>query len=79
MKRQTFHPFAALFATALLVGPALAQDPAAEKPSLKIDPNPVTPKPSIVTTFAPIVEKVAPSVVQISTSKMVKPGAAGPG
>jgi serine protease Do len=75
MKRLSFRtPLAVSLSAILFALPALAQDP--EKPSVKVDPNPVTPKPSIVTTFAPIVEKVAPSVVTISTSRMVKRGAA---
>jgi len=53
---------------------------AVEKPAdVKIDPAPVTAKANMITSFAPIVEKVAPSVVTISTSKNVKPGARGSG
>ena len=79
MKRKSLSkPLAATFAAALLSAwPAFAQEPAAKdptlkEPSLKIDPAPVVPRPNMVTSFAPIVEKVAPSVVTISTSRMVK-------
>jgi len=48
-------------------------------PGVKVDPSPIPQTTVSVTTFAPVVEKVAPSVVTISTSKMVKPGAAGSG
>ena len=44
-------------------------------PTVTVDPTPVAPKPGMVTTFAPIVEKVSPSVVTISTSQMVNPSA----
>jgi len=50
--------------------------PTAEKvPAVKVDPTPVTPKPGITTSFAPIVEKISASVVTISTSKTVQAGA----
>ena len=43
-------------------------------PPIKVDPSPLTQVAGTLTTFAPVVEKVAPSVVTISTSKMVKRG-----
>ena len=55
--------------------PALAEDLEKKAPTVNVDPTPVAPKPGMVTSFAPIVEKVSPSVVTISTSKMVKGGA----
>ncbi len=62
-----------LLTFATLTLPALAQE-AAKAPEIKIDSAPVKPQAGIITSFAPIVEKVAPSVVQISTSKNIKPG-----
>lgn len=56
---------------------AFAQEaPKAENkiPEVKIDPRPLPQVAGTITTFAPVVEKVAPSVVTISTSKMVKRG-----
>ncbi len=43
-------------------------------PPIKVDPSPLPQVAGTLTTFAPVVEKVAPSVVTISTSKMVKRG-----
>ena len=43
-------------------------------PEVKVDPSPLPQVAGTITTFAPVVEKVAPSVVTISTSKMVKRG-----
>lgn len=43
-------------------------------PEVKIDPVPVQTKAGVLTSFAPIVEKVAPSVVTISTTKNVRNG-----
>jgi len=70
-----------LACTAALAGlllPASAQEaikPTETKaPEVKIDPAPVSRQAGVITTFAPVVEKVAPSVVQISTSKNIKPG-----
>lgn len=57
--------------------PALVAQEAAKAPEIKIDSAPVKPQAGLITSFAPVVEKVAPSVVQISTSKNIKPGAAG--
>ena len=54
----------------LLTLPAFADD-LKKEPTVNVDPSPVVPKPGITTTFAPIVEKVSPSVVTISTSRMV--------
>ena len=65
---------------ALFALPAFAEEPAQKMPVLKVDTNPVGEKPGMVTTFAPVVDKVSPSVVTISTSKMVKGGGpTGPG
>lgn len=41
-----------------------------ETPNVKVDPKPITQAIGI-TTFAPVVDKVSPSVVTIATSKMV--------
>ncbi len=41
-----------------------------------VDPSPLPQVAGTITTFAPVVEKVAPSVVTISTSKMIKRGEA---
>ena len=60
------------FSIALLLAlPVLADDLEKKEPTVNVDPTPVLPKPGITTTFAPIVEKVSPSVVTISTSRMV--------
>src|SRR6185436_12373423 len=37
-----------------------------------VDPSPVSRQAGVITSFAPVVEKVAPSVVQISTTKNVR-------
>jgi serine protease Do len=61
---------------------ALAQDaakPEGKMPPIKVDPTPLPQVAGTLTTFAPVVDKVAPSVVTISTSKMVKRGAGGGG
>jgi serine protease Do len=42
-----------------------------------VDPAPVSRQAGVITSFAPVVEKVAPSVVQISTSKNVKGASRG--
>jgi len=47
-------------------------------PALKVDPTPLPPAPGMVSTFAPVVDKVSPSVVTIATSKMVKPQSQNP-
>ncbi len=62
-------PGAPLFAQAPATTPPVADTP----PAVKVDPTPVpAAKPGLITSFAPIVEKVSPSVVTISTSKNVK-------
>jgi len=57
----------------LLAGAAFAPLTWADEvtPSVKVDPKPVTQVAGTITTFAPVVEKVAPNVVTIATSKMV--------
>ncbi len=57
----------------LLAGAAFAPLTWADEaaPSVKVDPKPVTQVAGTLTTFAPVVEKVAPNVVTIATSKMV--------
>ena len=63
-----------LSATALIFTTTLAPLSVAEDlPSVKVDPKPIPEVVGTLTTFAPVVEKVAPSVVTIATSKMVKP------
>lgn len=65
-----------LVCTAVLTGlilPLAAQE-ADKAPAVKVDPAPVSRQAGVITSFAPVVEKVEPSVVQISTSKNVKPG-----
>ncbi len=70
-------PLTLSIAALLAVSSAFAQEPETKKmPTVTVDPTPVAPKAGMVTTFAPIVEKVAPSVVTISTSKMVTGGPA---
>ena len=73
MKRiQMLKPLSLSIAALLAAWPALAADDLEKKePTVNVDPTPVAPKPGMVTTFAPIVEKVSPSVVTISTAKMV--------
>jgi serine protease Do len=72
--RPLSSSLALLVLSAALLAPALAQ----EVPAVKVDPKPIPPSVGTITTFAPIVEKVGPSVVTIATSKMVKRSAAGP-
>ncbi len=50
---------------------------AEEVPAVKVDPKPLPQVAGTLTTFAPVVEKVAPNVVTIATSKMVKRSAQG--
>ena len=73
MKRmQILKPLSLSIAVFLATLPAISAEELEKKmPTVNVDPTPVAPKPGIVTTFAPIVEKVAPSVVTVSTSKMV--------
>ena len=68
----TISRFTRIAILAGLIAPLGAQE--VEKPGapVKVDPAPVSRQAGIITSFAPIVEKVAPSVVQISTSKNVK-------
>ena len=68
---RLLKPLSFSIAALLLAMPVLAEELEKKAPTLNVDPSPVAPKPGIVTTFAPIVEKVAPSVVTVSTSKMV--------
>lgn len=63
------------FATMSL--PSLVAQEGTKAPEIKIDPAPVSRQTGVITSFAPVVEKVAPSVVQISTSKNIKPGMGG--
>lgn len=55
-----------------LIVPLSAQDIEKTKAPVTVDPSPVSRQAGVITSFAPVVEKVAPSVVQISTSKNVK-------
>ena len=64
-------PLSLSIAALLAAIPAFSQEPEKKPPTLNVDPAPVSAKAGILTTFAPIVEKVSPSVVTISTSKMV--------
>lgn len=64
--------FLALTAVVGSAGSVLAQKPENPPAAVKVDPTPVTEKAGMITSFAPIVEKVAPSVVTIATSKNVK-------
>jgi serine protease Do len=60
--------------TAILVGlivPLSAQEVEKAKAPVTVDPAPVSRQAGVITSFAPVVEKVAPSVVQISTTKNV--------
>src|SRR5215218_3028271 len=56
-----------------LLAPLHAENPG-KMPDVKVDSAPVTTQAGVITSFAPIVEKVAPSVVTISTSHNVKAG-----
>lgn len=74
MKNPLATSLRALLFPALILSSAFAQEPATKAepqrpmPSVKYDP---TPLPSNTPSYAPVVERVAPSVVTISTSKMV--------
>jgi S1-C subfamily serine protease len=63
----------------ICIGPVRGQDsnakPEKELPPIKYDPSPL---PAGTPSFAPIVDKVAPSVVTISTSKVVHGNGGGP-
>ncbi|HEY3897644.1 MAG TPA: DegQ family serine endoprotease [Chthoniobacter sp.] len=57
---------------ALLLGATFAPFGwADDMPTVKVDPKPLPQVVGTLTTFAPVVEKVAPSVVTIATSKMI--------
>ena len=69
---QLLKPLSLSIVVLLAALPAtFAEELEKKAPTVNVDPSPVVPKPGMVTTFAPIVEKVSPSVVTISTSKMV--------
>ena len=69
---QMLKPLSLSIAVLLASLPAtFAEELEKKAPTVNVDPSPIVPKPGMVTTFAPIVEKVSPSVVTISTSKMV--------
>ena len=69
---QLLKPLSLSIAVLLASLPAISAEELEKKmPTVNVDASPVVPKPGMVTTFAPIVEKVSPSVVTISTSKMV--------
>lgn len=76
MKKSLFlYSIRRLFVLSLSAGSAalvVAQTPENPPAAVKVDPAPVTQKAGMITSFAPIVEKVAPSVVTIATSKNVK-------
>jgi serine protease Do len=55
-----------------------AQTVEKEKAPVVVDPAPVGRQAGVITSFAPVVEKVTQSVVQISTSKNVRIGARDP-
>jgi serine protease Do len=55
-----------------LIAPLSAQEVEKSKAPVTVDPAPVSRQAGVITSFAPIVEKVAPSVVQISTTKTVR-------
>ena len=69
--------FARLCLLPCLVAPLAAQTVEKEKAPVVVDTAPVSRQAGVITTFAPVVEKVAPSVVQIATSKNVRPGRNG--
>ena len=74
---KSFKPLFSSIAV-LLAGAAFAPLVGAEEtPVVKVDPKPLTQVAGTLTTFAPVVEKVAPNVVTIATSKMVKRNAQG--
>ncbi|HEX8297022.1 MAG TPA: Do family serine endopeptidase [Chthoniobacteraceae bacterium] len=57
--------------------PSAPPENSVQVPAMKIDPSPLRQVPGTLSTFAPVVEKVAPAVVTISTTKAVRRGAAG--
>lgn len=72
--KPLFTSIAVLLAGATFAPLAQAQD---APPAVKVDPKPLPQVAGTITTFAPVVEKVAPNVVTIATSKMVKRNALG--
>ena len=62
---------AVLAALAPFVGAADAPNPETKLPEIKVDAAPVPQVAGRISTFAPLVEKVSPSVVTIATSKML--------
>ena len=69
---QLLKPLSLSIAVLLSTLPAISAEELEKKmPTVNVDASPVVPKPGMATTFAPIVDKVSPSVVTISTSKMV--------
>lgn len=66
--KPLFSSIAALLLSASVAPLAFGE----ETPSVKVDPKPLPQVAGTLTTFAPVVEKVSPSVVTIATSKMVK-------
>lgn len=82
MKTALFRSLLVLLTAGALCNPAdIVRAQAVEKSAdVKIDPAPVTAKAGMITSFAPVVEKVAPSVVTISTSRNIRgarPGGGG--
>ncbi len=78
MKNAVLCTSIAALASALLLTsstPLFAQEKGSVPPPVKVDPSPVQGKPGMIVSFAPVVEKVAPSVVTISTSKNVSKNA----
>jgi serine protease Do len=61
-----------IFILAGLIAPLSAQEVEKTKVPVTVDPAPVSRQAGVITSFAPVVEKVAPSVIQISTTKNVK-------
>jgi serine protease Do len=77
MKLPSCHLLIAISIAALL-SPASAEEVEKALPGVKIDPAPVGRQAGVITSFAPVVEKVATSVVQIATSKNVKRNSRNP-
>jgi serine protease Do len=71
--RPLHSSIALLVFSAVLLPFACAED----MPVVKVDPKPLPQVAGTITTFAPVVDKVAPNVVTISTSKMVSRSARG--
>jgi serine protease Do len=66
--KPLFCSIAALVLSVTITPFGFADEPA----SVKVDPKPIPQVTGPIMTFAPVVDKVAPSVVTIATSKMVK-------